>query len=873
MRTLLKDLFIRPDFDHAKAIVTFTPPAICDRARWQITLNGITKASGAVTIQSGKEACFECALPGFTAWHVNSPGLYTLELRLNIRGREVTETKRFGMRKFNINTEAVYVNNMPYQIRGYIRGREAHDHPNLLNLPLKDWYAKNIRMAKTYGFNFVRFHSQVPPEEFFEAADELGILVHVEMRKYFGRYQKERAMMDTDRLLDENEWTEMMYRLRNHASLMVYCMGNEIKHPGHNPRCKLFYDLTKRLDPTRLFLDTCAHGEFDRRSVDIDVQHMGYFFPFGKNYAMFEDTQNWLTSGSAENLPMIEQDRADDFNFRITRNVPSPRPVLAHEICHYAAWRDLHELERKFKAFCPRHKPWWIGELKKLARLKGHEKNYSQLLEASRRHQMLCWKLGIEAARRSRILSGFHLLQLSDTDRYENSNGVIDCFDDKNGVSEKEFLRFNADTVILADLPRRTFFEREEVVIPVMISHFSPDLSGLARFRFNLAPEQGSESSFKLEGGLDHIDLTEKGRRTICHLFLRLPESAKPRALTLDLRLEVKNGPHVKNSYHLWLYPNRPSKLPRLKATIRLPDEIQLGVRYPQIEPSGSLKQPEKLIIAHRFTGEILNHLQTGGDVLLLYRVPVTRDRKTRAKPEKYYLPATWDRFKGVIWDRGHNSGAIIRRSSALKRFPNNGFLDLQFYGLVNDSDKICLDDFPVPVIPVIEGIDKAVRDRFDVFTFKLSELQPAYTMRKFACLFEIRVGKGRLLVSGFNFTGLTTSVPETCAMFESLIGYVLSPDFKPRQSISAAALTDYLLKKGKEPILKERRMTQYWQLDEEPVESDRYWKESLAYLGEPPAVSDKLWMNEDKRKTETITGRNSSSDSQNRQNRTRRKS
>ena len=77
-------------------------------------------------------------------------------------------------------------------------------------------------------------------------------------------------------------------------------------------------------------------------------------------------------------------------------------------------------------------RPWLnkIDELKKLAKLKGYDKFYEQAREASQRFQFIGWKLGIEAARRSLLLSGYHFLQLADTERYENSNGLLDCFDD-----------------------------------------------------------------------------------------------------------------------------------------------------------------------------------------------------------------------------------------------------------------------------------------------------------------------------------------------------------------------------------------------------------------------------------------------------------
>jgi hypothetical protein len=132
-----------------------------------------------------------------------------------------------------------------------------------------------------------------------------------------------------------------------------------------------------------------------------------------------------------------------------------------------------------------------------------------------------------------------------------------------------------------------------------------------------------------------------------------------------------------------------------------------------------------------------------------------------------------------------------------------------------------------------MQGVDKASRDRFDVHKFGLSEFQPGWTLRKFAYLLELRVGRGRLLLAGFNFTGIEKEVPETCALFEALLGYMRSKGFKPKAKISGRDLAAYLSGKGRAPRIKERMMTQYWQVDELPVESPQYWKDSEAWLRE----------------------------------------
>lgn len=828
IKKVLNDLFVVSEIEKSRIDASFTAPAGCSGCSWEVIDQGRVISKDSVAEKNNGKIIFKAAVPNFKPWHTYSPYLYTLKIMLTINGNQIEVKQTFGMRKIHVSGENIYVNNEPFYVRGYIRGRKGHEHPNLENLSLTAYYEKNIKAAKEYGFNFIRFHSTVPHEECFEAADRLGIFIHIEPRPYYGKYQLERSMLDdTGGLVGDEQWRNMITDLRNHPSLMVYCIGNEIRHPGTNPRVRELVKVTKEIDSTRLFIDTCAHGEFDRDYVDFDVQHMSYYYPFGSTDDMFENTQNWLIYGSCTGLQLIEKDK-DDFNYRIKRAIASKRPVIAHEICHYVALRDLKTLEEKLLRFKVK-KPWWVDEVKKLVKLKGLEEDYPEMFKASKYFQFLSWKLGIEAARRSKLLCGFHFLQLADSDDYENSNGILDIFDDKTGIDEKGFLKFNSDCVLLADLPRRTFFEKEKLTVPVLVSHFSPEIKGKANFSFELKSKKGKAVS--VAAGLKEISMNELGRREICIVDLKLPEVKKPEAVELSFYLKAADGSYtVENSWDLWLYPNRPEELPAYKCTAVL-DEVNIGLRYPQIKNTGSLSKPEKLLIVNRFSPEVFKQLEKGGDVLMLYRVPETRNRLKHAPKEKYYLPSTWDRLKGVIWDRGTNCGAFTRKSKALDGFPNTGYLDLQFHGLVDDSDKVSLDGFPVHVDPIMQGVDKAARDRFDVFTFKLSELQPEWTMRKFAYLFEVKAGKGRLFVSGFNFTGLNKNTPETCAMFESLMRYVNSKDFRPKSAVKVKELEKFLLEKGKAPRILEREMTQYWQLNNEPIETAQYWKEAEEYI------------------------------------------
>ena len=129
----------------------------------------------------------------------------------------------------------------------------------------------------------------------------------------------------------------------------------------------------------------------------------------------------------------------------------------------------------------------------------------------------------------------------------------------------------------------------------------------------------------------------------------------------------------------------------------------------------------------------------------------------------------------------------------------------------------------------IVSCFDKSSRDRFDATKFRLPELMYDRTMRHFSYVFELKVGEGKLLVTGFNFTDMEN--PAVRAMFNTLANYCKSGDFNPKESIEISELKNYLESVAQSGPNKEGMMTQYWQLDTEPVESMAYWEESERYL------------------------------------------
>lgn len=735
-------------------------------------------------------------------WSLTEPYLYIYRLDITYSdGEQEEHCGRFGFRKIGQNGKNITINDKPVYIRGYIRGAKAHDHANLLGLSLKDFYLKNLRQAKKFGFNYVRFHSVVPEEELFEAADEVGMLVHVELRPPHDIYNNLEEMITTGSAIVPEEFLkETVDKYFNHPSFAVYCIGNEIKRARSDDIRKIREKIDE-LDGTRLFLDTCAWGKNNRPNVDMDVQHLSYYFPYGKHACMYDDTENLLAANVDENEPM----KVETENCEIVRNLYFNVPLLAHEVCHYTALRDFYSLKEKFiKSGAAM--PWWLDEEIKLIEEKGFKNSFSEMFKASKHFQFICWKTAYEEMRKSSLLGGFHFLQFADTDAYENSNGVVDCFDDENCVKPEDFLKFNGDRVLIADLKTRNYFCADEITIPVYFSNLGED----AETRANLSLTLEKNGKAYVDCFMKNLDVSRKGSYKLCKTKIILPKEEG--VYVLKLKLTTERGGYSENEWTLWIY-DKPAKKETYKEFVSY--VCDNAAIMDDIEKAYDL-------------------LEKGKKVCLVYRSDWTRHRlNPDMKSPKYAFKASWNRFKPVIWDRGTNFGGINDKATLNKYgFPCEDYYDFNFGEISEDCDKINLDDFPIAVKKLISGIDKSSRDRFDAYkdAYNLPELMPDRTLRDFAYLFELKVGKGSLLVCGLNLTGLDKNEPSSIAMAEFIKRYINSEDFNPENGISLENLQAYMSECAKTPV-RERTMTQFWELDDAPVESPEFWRMAKEYL------------------------------------------
>lgn len=716
---------------------------------------------------------WNAALPeGIELWSMTNPVLY--RLTGNLGDRQIDQ--QVGFRWWNSNANRyVELNGKPVYLRGVIRGISAHDHPNLTGMTDPEWHAKSITEIKKFGMNLVRWHSTVPPESYLEAADRLGFAVHIEIG-----FDKKNGQV----IVDRDKWQRVLRSVCRHPSVAIYCVGNEIRRCGTVPQVQELAEMAREFDASALVMDNCGWGQPDRPNPDVYCQHVAYFFPYGKHERMFDYAVGFELEG-----------KCDEESPHDARN--PLRPVMGHEVCHYISMRDFDRLESKWKAWKEKVKPaddheaaelpWWVEETRALYKLKGLDGQEEVLRKASRAYQELCQRHALESLRRSPALCGYEMLQQSDCWRYENSNGLLDSFDDPIHTDPEGFARFNADSVLLVDLAKRDFCFGSEIEVPVWISHYGESALDLKSLTVSI---KGQSKELAVQVVPQEARIEIGNTVLLGQVKLTLAAGEQPLQGKLAVVLEHATGT-LSQDWDVWLFP--------------------------EVEASTL----DNSAVVHELNDEVFQRLEAGESILWQYRAQELFDaEQSRAE---YDFESRRDLFKGVIWDRGDNLGAVVRQDPVLRDFPHQGAMDWQLTRLVHEGCKINLDDFPVKVEPIIQGVGRPCRDRMQVMKLGMKEIQPKTTFRRWGWLFELTVGKGRLLVCGLNFTRNT---PAGNYLKKTLMEALHGEPSPHAARLEVAELREYLANKAKEQRPTEGPMTLYWLADKDPVETTLFWEE-----------------------------------------------
>jgi len=191
-------------------------------------------------------SALEVAVPAPALWSAEHPNLYVLTLELLGPGGGVLEvvSARVGFREVELREQALLVNGVPVKLNAV----NSHvQHPDTGRTMDVETMRRDLILMKRFNVNAVRTSHYPPDAAYLDLADELGVYVLDETNDeahattYLSERPEWRAMY-----LDRARG--MVYRDRNHPSVIVWSAGNE-SGSGDNI-CALIAE-GKRIDPTR----------------------------------------------------------------------------------------------------------------------------------------------------------------------------------------------------------------------------------------------------------------------------------------------------------------------------------------------------------------------------------------------------------------------------------------------------------------------------------------------------------------------------------------------------------------------------------------------------------------------------------------------
>ena len=657
----LEDLYVQPKATPARCVVSAKvrgKPLQAGSLRVEI-LDGEGKAvarevqpmQGAR--QEGASAELALAAPQAKLWTTDTPELYVARLALLDGGKVVdTVAARFGFREIEIRGPWFYLNGKREFLRGY---GDDHIYPKEMARPAdKQVYVDRLRLIKAYGFNFVRHHSTIMPPEYYEACDELGMLVSAEFPiAYENFYRKAgKEALETHK----REWAAAIVQLRNHPSIFDWCMGNEFWNSL--PLAPDFAASARRLDPSRPFVDSDGlWRDFlgrDRNTLDF------YFLMFDVMKIPLDIPQKFRTD-----KPL--------------------KPVVSHETGNYVTFPRLDQ----FDLFVHNVKPWWtvqgIAKLRALG-LAGEAANWA---EKSERLYLFCHKNNLEALRRNPFISGHQWWLFQDY--WTTSNGLVDFLYRPKAIRPEEVRRVVNDVVLLADGLERTSPGKRALKVELVVSNYSADdLAGAAlSWRAKL---EGKEVQ---KGQISPVAVGQGEVAAAGTLELALPDVTQASRLTLEAELAA-DGHRYANDWVVWVFPSEihlpPAPLPVYAVAGQMGLLAHCGAKP---IPASEALDPRAVYVTGHLDKRLISAAEQGACVVLI--------GNRRLIPT---VPAT---FKTSWWKsedpRDNNCGTIVYDHAVTRAMAPEGWCDAAWYSLLQGGFRFSLEALPQRPDVIIRGI------------------------------------------------------------------------------------------------------------------------------------------------------------------------
>lgn len=401
-------------------------------------------------------------------------------------------------------------------------------------------------------------------------------------------------------------------------------------------------------------------------------------------------------------------------------------PIIAHEVGQfpvYPLWSEIDKYKGVLKA---RN----LEKCKESAIANGLVNKDTEFHAASGAQQRELYKALIENFYRTKSCAGFEMLSMQDYQgQGEALVGWLDVFyDDKGTTSPEYFRQYNNAIVPLARFKKFVWDNKEKFTTTIQIANYS---SGDLRndIEWELLTSDGKLLG---KGTIQNASVKRGELQTIQEINVAL--DAVQHATEAKFKIMIP-GTSYRNEWSLWIYP---SSLPEIAAAT--------------------------VFETNKMDDKTIKALQNG-ETVVLYAAKLGNQESFRPL---FFEPLFWS---NVFFPGQENTTlglSVNEKHPAFKNFPSAFYGDWQWES-ISKGRSFKLDNWPSALQPFAQPISD----------FHINE--------KLGSLFECRVGKGRLLVCGYDIEKNKDVVAKQLRY--SLLKYVNSSDFNPMIDVAIPLL------------------------------------------------------------------------------------
>ena len=627
----------------------------------------------------------------------------------------------FGIRSFGDNGSGrLALNGRAIFLRGEANCAE---YPETGHTPMTIPEWKEILLKyRSYGINCVRFHSHCEPEAAFAAADELGMLLQPELSHWdpkdaFGTEESYRYY--------RAELVDLLKTYANHPSFVMLTLGNELQAQDEGrERMRELVRTAKRMDPTRLYANG-SNAFYGEEGCDPESD---FYTSQSCKDVVIRGTFSGMRGYLNENYPSTDR-TYDEAMAEIRKEYQ--KPVFSFEVGQFEVLPDFEELE----SFHGISDPVNLKLIKKRVEERGLLPTWEKYVEATGELSRLAYREEIEAAMRTRELSGISLLGLQDFPGQGTALvGMMNSHLEPKPypfARPERFREFFTESRIFVKMPRYTHEEGEHLTAEVEVANFGKE---------SITGELGWTLGYRdcaVNSGRGELRCGRADRQKNC------PPGTYTSLGRLDIPLEVKGVSAAliltvsigdcTSTYPVWVYQKTSPECPKNVYETRVFDEQTRAV------------------------------LQNGG------RVYLSPDADKESLPYSIKTQFTTDFWSvGTFADQEGGMGQLIDTEHPIfKEFPTDFHTDWQWWIMATKRAVI----LPHPMKTIITEMDS--------YAF----------LRPMAQLIEFRCLKGKVLLSTMELHK-SQQYPEARALQTAIYEYLSGEDFEPSEEIAEEELS-----------------------------------------------------------------------------------